>query len=118
MDRVAKPVQTGDVIDYLNAGSEVIKVGDVVEMKNMCGIAETDIEPGEKGAVALVGVWEVPAVTGAFEVGELVYWNKTKATKTSTDNPPLGFVVAPKLANGTVTRVKLLPFAAPEPTTP
>lgn len=115
MDRMAMPVQTGNVIDYKNTGTEDIKCGDVVGCKTFCGIAETDIIPNEVGALAIVGVWDVPAVTGALEIGDHVYWNGDKATKTSTNNSPLGIVIEPKAANGTIARIKLKSWIPPAP---
>ena len=109
MIRQAMPVQTGDVIDYVNTTAALIEVGSVVPLISFCGVAETDIEDGRVGAVRIVGVWDVPAVSGAISVGELVYWDSSvkKATKTNTGNTPLGVAVASKSGSATVARVKL-----------
>jgi predicted RecA/RadA family phage recombinase len=109
MSRQAMPVQTGDVIDYVNTTGSLIEVGSIVPLGSLCGVAETDIEDGRAGAVNIVGVWDVPAVTGAFNVGDVLYWDATnnKATKTDTGNTPLGVAVASKSGSGTTARVKL-----------
>lgn len=110
MSRQAVPVQRGESIDYKNSGENKINVGDVVVFANMCGIAETDIAPGESGAVRLDQVWELGAVTGSeFAVGDIVYWNPTNkyATKTSTNNTLLGIVIAPKASAAAKCRVKI-----------
>ena len=110
MSRIAMPVQTGEVIDYKNSGTEQINAGDVVPMVKVCGIAEINIAPGETGSVAITKIWEVPSVSGtAFVVGDVIFWDTTakKATKTATSNTPLGLCVAPKTAGEVRTRVKI-----------
>ena len=110
MNRIANPVQTGEVIDYTNSGTDPIAVGDVVVLATFCGIAETDIPVGEMGAVAITKVWEVPSVSGtAFAVGDVLYWDATakKTTKTAGTNVRLGVCVEPKATGGLKTRVKV-----------
>ncbi len=119
MARQAMPVQTGDAIDYKNENTEVIAVGSIVPMGNCCGVAETDIAPGDKGAVKIVGVWEVDSVSSAaFTVGLPLYWDDTnnRATNSATDNTPLGICVAPKPSGGTRARVRLCMWIPPAPT--
>ena len=119
MSRIAMPVQTGEVIDYINSGADPIAVGDVVVMETFCGVAEIDIPAGEIGTVAITKVWDVPSVSGtAFVPGDLLYWNATnkQATKTATGNVPLGVCIATKTSGQTITRVKIgLWFLAPTP---
>jgi len=108
--RQAMPVQEGKIIDFLNSTGADIPVGNVVVFANFCGVAEVDIPAGKSGAVALHGVWEVPAVTGAaFSVGDIVYWKLSSSyvTKTPTDNTIFGVVVEPKTASAAVARVKI-----------
>ncbi|MDR1495716.1 MAG: DUF2190 family protein [Clostridiales Family XIII bacterium] len=110
MSRIAKPVQTGDVIDFINNTANPIAVGDVVPLKTFCGVAEIDIPVGEAGTVAITKVWDVPAVSGtAFDVGDVLFWNATnkQATLTTTSNTPVGVCVAPKATGQTVARVKI-----------
>lgn len=110
MSRIAMPVQTGEVIDYTNTGTETIAVGDIVVLGKMCGVAEIAIPSSEIGTVSITKVWEVPSVSGAsFSPGDALYWDATtkKATQTATNNTPLGVCIAPKAAGGTKTRVKI-----------
>lgn len=110
MARQAMPVQAGKVIDYINSGETKINVGDVVPLISLCGIAETDIEAGASGAVALYGVWEFTAETSvAFEVGDIVYWDAANnhVTKTAAGGVFLGIVVAPKAASAALARCKI-----------
>lgn len=108
MSRIAMPVHSGKVIDWLNGTSADVASGDVVPMKNFCGIAETDIPKSVTGAVAVYGVWDVPAVSGsAFEVGDFVYWDPAakRVTQTETNNIPFGVVTLFKAASTTKARV-------------
>lgn len=109
MARVAIPVSRGEVIDYKNEGGDPIKTGDIVAMKNFCGVAETEIEPGESGAVAIGKIWDVPADNATeFAVGDLLRWDGTKAVNTeSPGNAPLGLCVAPKASSAGKARVRL-----------
>jgi predicted RecA/RadA family phage recombinase len=110
MSRIAKPVQTGEAIDFINSTPSEIAVGDVVPLKTFCGIAETDIPAGEPGVVAITKVWEVPAISGtAFGVGVIVFWDAVnkRATLTATNNTPLGVCVAPKASGQTSASVKI-----------
>jgi predicted RecA/RadA family phage recombinase len=111
MSRQAMPVQAGDVIDYVNTTGSMIAVGSIVPLVSFCGVAETDIEDGRAGAVNIVGVWDIPAASGVFDVGDLLYWDgaNKKATKTDTGNTPLGVAVASKGSGAAAARVKLGP---------
>ena len=114
MSRIARPVQTGEVIDFINGGANPIKAGDVVPLGTFCGVAEIDIPANEIGTVAITKVWDVPAVSGtAFAVGDTLYWNAAgkQATKTAASNTPIGVCVAPKAAGQTVARVKIGVFS-------
>ena len=111
MSRIAVEVQNGRYLDYV-PGSDVA-VGDVVPLTTFCGVAMTDIPSGTVGTIAAEGVFEVPAVNNAaFAPGDRLYWNAAtkKATKTSTDNTPLGLAVAVKAAAGAFARVLLVPL--------
>jgi predicted RecA/RadA family phage recombinase len=81
----AKFIQDGIMIDYTPSGD--VDAGDVVVEGNLIGIAKSDIEADEKGALAVAGVFEVVKVTGVtFSKGDLVYWNaSTGATATTSD---------------------------------
>jgi predicted RecA/RadA family phage recombinase len=110
MARIAMPVQTGEVIDYTNLTDADIAVGDVVPLTTLCGVAETNIPDGTKGAVKITGVWDFPIAGGAtIETGEFLYWDATakKAVTSATGNTPLGVAVANKGSSATVVRAKI-----------
>lgn len=111
MSRIAVEVQEGRYIDYVPSGD--VAVGDVVPLTNVCGVAMTDIATGATGVLALEGIWTVPGVSGTvFAVGDVLYWDASakNATKTATDNTPLGIAMTAKLSAGTTCKVRLGAF--------
>lgn len=84
-------VQRGDAID-ITAAAAVLS-GGVVLAGAMIGIASTNAEIGEKFALNVTGVYELPKVAAlAIAVGDVVYWDSaTKVvTKTAGGNTKLG----------------------------
>lgn len=108
MARVARPVQVGEVIDYLNASGVPIRAGDIVEFDSFCGVAETGIRVDEYGAVAIGRIWEVSTDEAErFEIGDIVYWDGTQAVRTAGGATPLGVCTAPKEVGEDVVAVKI-----------
>ena len=56
-------VSLGNIIDHV-AATDIIS-GDIVEMGNLIGVAQTDIATGDTGAVAIAGVYDMPKAAGA-----------------------------------------------------
>lgn len=106
---MAKFIQKGANIDYINASGSKIAAGDVVSLTTRVGIAAGDIENGATGTVATEGVFSI-AKTASLAVaqGDAVYFNATtKAiTKTETD-VPAGWAVAAAAAADTEVLVKI-----------
>lgn len=105
--------QHGDIVDFLNTGTETITAGQVVPLVTRIGFAVADIEPGTIGGVAVKGIYaNVPAVTTvAFNMGDALYWDATanKLTKTATDNTPIGgWCTTAKIQAGTTAIIKLV----------
>lgn len=100
-------VQKGSNIDYTAAAD--IAYMDVVPLAACIGVALTPIAKGEKGAVSLTGVYELPAAASlAIDVGDKVYWNAKNDNIDKTDTGiPAGIAVAAKTEAGTVVRVKI-----------
>ena len=67
----ARYIQRGESIDYTPA--EAVAAGDIVKLGNLVGVAKLDIKPGELGALALVGVYEIATSGTAIEAGALVF---------------------------------------------
>lgn len=66
--------QRGESLDYVNETEEMIEAGEVVAFGERVGVAATDIAPGEKGAIDVEGVYEVPKGDDAIEAGSEVYF--------------------------------------------
>ena len=70
--------QNGDSLT-ITAGATTVS-GQVVAVGNQIGIAVNDIASGAVGLVGMVGVYNVPKVSGAVIVaGESVIWDVTAA---------------------------------------
>lgn len=68
-------VNPGDTIRYTPSGSAVSSGAPVV-IGQLLGIPIADIADGEEGAVAVRGVYKVPAVDGAaFVKGQPIVWD-------------------------------------------
>lgn len=72
----------GDLIDYTPGAA--VTAGDVVVVNGMPLVAFADIAAGVLGALRVRGVIKVPKITGAFAVGDSVYWNPTGSPNTGT----------------------------------
>jgi len=98
-------IHDGNSIDYTPAG-------DVVIQNDLVGIAKQPIAAGVPGALAVVGVFEVPKPTGAgtaIAVGAKVYWDATnsQATGTATGNTYMGKAIAAAGDDDATVRVRL-----------
>lgn len=84
-----------------------VKVGDIVEVGKLHGVAITDIAKGEVGAVKVTGVFKVAAnKADTYAVGDLVQFLTDKAVKTG--GKVLGMAVEPKTATQETVTVMLL----------
>jgi len=103
-------VQDGSSIDYTPAGD--VAAGDVVVQNDLVGIAKQPIAAGALGALAVVGVFEVPKATGsgtAIGAGAKVYWDgaNSQATGSATGNTYMGKAVAAAGDDDATVRVRL-----------
>ena len=64
-------IQNGDTMEYTPADD--VAGGDLVVFTNMVAVAVTDIPAGATGALAAVGVFELPKGNLAFAQGQVVY---------------------------------------------
>jgi predicted RecA/RadA family phage recombinase len=93
---IAKYIQRGHQIDFIPDTD--VAAGDVVIIGDLAGIAKLDIKAGTLGALALVGVFDIPKATGegtAIAAGTIVFWDATNkiVTTTAGDNKYLGKTV-------------------------
>ena len=66
----ARYVQRGESIDY--TPETAVAAGDIVKVGDLVGVAKLDIKPGELGALATVGVYEIETGGKAVELGASV----------------------------------------------
>ena len=101
--------QPGNTLDYVNSTSEVIPANTIVSLTTRVGVIGRDIEPGAVGVVHVTGVYKMPKVTGALNMGTAVFLNTDgKITATASSNIPAGYVAGDAGANDDVVLVKLL----------
>ena len=67
----ARYVQRGESIDFTPAAD--VAAGDIVKVGNLVGVAKLDIRTGERGALALCGVYEIATNGSAIEAGAVVF---------------------------------------------
>jgi|SaaInlStandDraft_4_1057021.scaffolds.fasta_scaffold113581_1 predicted RecA/RadA family phage recombinase len=96
--------QRGDAVDYIPEAD--VSAGDVVVQNDLVGVAKLDIKAGERGALALTGVYAVTKATGAgaaIEAGVKLQWNATGAIVTpDTDDGGSPATVYPYLGKSTL----------------
>ncbi len=93
----ARYVQRGESIDYTPSAD--VAAGDIVKLGKLIGIAKLDIKNGELGALALVGVYEIPKIGLAeFAPGATVAYDFENGFATtaeaSPEATPIGYAVA------------------------
>ncbi|MBU4526562.1 MAG: DUF2190 family protein [Desulfomicrobium sp.] len=101
-------VQEGTIIDYTPPAT--ILGGAVAVIGSLVGVATTNIGAGTAGAVAVEGVFTLPADnTLTIAQGAQLYWDPVarKMTTVSVNNIPAGKAWATKLLAGTTVNVKL-----------
>lgn len=64
MMKTAVYIQKGEALNYVNNTQSKIPANTVLLLGNRLGIAGCDIEPGELGALHVVGVFEIPKKAG------------------------------------------------------
>jgi predicted RecA/RadA family phage recombinase len=103
-------VHEGQTIDYTPTAD--IAAGEVVVQGDLVGVARLDIPAGNRGALAVEGVFDFAKATGtgtAIAVGAIVYWNDAanQATTSATGNKQLGKCVQAAGNNDATVRVRL-----------
>lgn len=104
-------VQDGNTIDHtpgsaVAAGAVVVITGGTAGKQ--VGIADRDIPANTRGALTLVGVYEVDKLsTDVVTIGDKLYWDagNSRATLTASTHALIGIAVS--AAGNGVTRVKV-----------
>lgn len=104
----AKYVQRGETIDFINNTEADISAAEVVALTSRIGIAATMIPVGTKGAINVMGVYDLPALTTeALTLGQRVYFKDGKIQATDTGATPAGWIVESKAQASAFARVKI-----------
>jgi predicted RecA/RadA family phage recombinase len=108
----ARFIHDGNTIDY-TPGADV-SAGDVIVQGELVGVAKLDIATGTLGALAVMGVFDVPKAAGvgeAIAAGAKVYWDVAdgvaKEDAEAGANKYLGKTVAPAGDDDAVVAVRL-----------
>lgn len=105
---MAKYIQRGEVLDYLNSSDSKISAGDVVALGGKVSVAATDIKAGEVGAVAVTGVFEFDKASGEIAVGDILYYDaENENVTTSASGILCGYAVEGRASADTTVRVNL-----------
>ena len=84
----------GDMIDYTPSGA--VTAGDVIVQGTLVGVAKSDIAAGTKGALAVVGIFDVPKdASNLTAIGTAIYWD--------ADGNPVGGTVGSGAFTATAT---------------
>lgn len=104
-------VQNGKTMEYKNpSASDPIRYLTPVVVDDLVGVALSDIAPGAVGALAVEGVFQLPAETSAaFAVGQTLYWDSTnnRLTATAGSLKKIGYAFGAKATATGTARVKL-----------
>ena len=75
----------GTRVDYTPDGADV-DAGAVIEFAAMIGIATQAIEAGDKGSLAISGIFSMPKPTGdgGIDQGVVVYWDAGEVNASAT----------------------------------
>lgn len=113
-------IQRGDNLDYINPTDEMITPGTVIVLGDRCGVAAAAIPPGETGALAMTGVYELTKSTGEeIKAGTNVYYDAAADTATTASaavegeditsvNALIGYAVADAAETNTTVLVKFM----------
>ena len=108
----ARFIHDGDAVD-VTPGSAV-NAGDVVVQGDLIAIAKLDIAAGQLGALATVGVFDVPKATGTgtdIAAGAKLWWNAADSRVEKTDGSGahkyLGKAVRAALTTNATVRIRL-----------
>jgi len=109
-------VAPGKMVDYTPASD--VDAGDVVIQSSMVGVANTAIDSGDLGAIAVEGVFDFAQVAAIVAAGTPMYWDTDgspyggtvsngAATATSTGNTFIGLALEASTATDSTVRLVL-----------
>lgn len=108
MMKTAVYIQKGEALNYVNNTQSKIPANTVLLLGNRLGIAGCDMEPGELGALHVVGVFEIPKKAGeTLIVGDNIAFTEEDGIVKATETV-MGYVVEDAAASALTAKVKLL----------
>lgn len=103
---IATFYKEGKVVDYTPAAA--VAAGDIVIIGDIVGVAKLDIAAGERGALALEGIFAVAKGSTAFDFGAKVYFNAESGVATNVETDTLiGVATAAAAASDATVLVKI-----------
>lgn len=101
-------IQDGDVLD-LTLLADVASGGLVIQ-GSIVAVAQIAGKTGDIVPCKTTGVYDLPyGVNAAIVVGDKIYWDGAKVTKTVGSNTLIGHATAVRAANAAFAAVKLVP---------
>lgn len=101
--------QRGESLDYVNNTTAVIEANTIIPIEGRIGVAGTSINPGEKGSLHVVGVYEIAKTsTAEIKMGAAVYFDGNGITDAASGNTPAGYAAQTAAADDAVILVKLM----------
>ena len=104
----AQFIQDGDSIDYVP--NTATPAGTVVVLESLIGVTKQDLAAGERGSMALTGVYEFNVENANYDVGVPMYWwaGEGIATFDNTGSRPLiGHVVEAVTGSSPTAKIRL-----------
>jgi predicted RecA/RadA family phage recombinase len=100
-------VQTGDTIAI--TAPYTVTSGGGVQIGGLFGVATDDITSGAAGQIKMSGVFDIVKASGAWVVGDNIYWDNTNkfVTTTAAANKRVGVAVAAAGSGDATGRVRL-----------
>jgi predicted RecA/RadA family phage recombinase len=94
-------------VPYDVASGGAFKVGAIIAIATKAGVLST----GDVIAAYVEGCYTVPKATGAWAVGDTLYWDDTAKnfTKTSTSNTKAGYAIAAAASGDATGNISLVP---------
>lgn len=101
-------IEKGEVLNY-TATTKNITSGELIIIGTIAGVAKTDIEIGESGAIHITGVYSLPKNNEAITQGTKVYWNGSNGNVSlnKTDATLIGVAANNTISNESQTHVLL-----------
>ncbi|QQM31987.1 DUF2190 family protein [Martelella lutilitoris] len=100
-------IQPGNIVD-LTAPAGGLASGQAYLFGSLFGVATTGAAEGQRLAVSLEGVFDLPKAAGdSLGEGEAVYWDGTAISATSEGNTLVGHAVAAAPAAATTVYVRV-----------